>query len=202
MKTAFCFDLDGTLTKEEILPVIAELGGIEEEIKTLTFATINGLIPFESSFRLRCKLLEGLEIYEVKEKIRNIALYDNVRDFILENNADCFIITGNLNIWVDGFIKDNFKCSFYSSQGDFKSDVKNSILNEVLKKEDAISKIREKGYERIIAVGDGMGDVSMFQAADIGIAFGATHKPVKSLIEVSNFVTYSEESLCQLLKQL
>ena len=54
--TAFCFDLDGVVTSQELLPLIAEELGYYEEIKALTDATIKGIIPFESSFRLRCRI--------------------------------------------------------------------------------------------------------------------------------------------------
>ena len=46
MKKIFCFDLDGTITTQEILPLIAAELDLYEEISTLTQATINGLIPF------------------------------------------------------------------------------------------------------------------------------------------------------------
>ena len=46
MSSAFCFDLDGTITKDEILPILSREIGLFEEISALTDATINGVIPF------------------------------------------------------------------------------------------------------------------------------------------------------------
>ena len=44
--TKFIFDLDGTVTKEETLPLIAKHFSVEEEIETLTKQTVMGQIPF------------------------------------------------------------------------------------------------------------------------------------------------------------
>ena len=43
MATAYCFDLDGTLTQQELLPLIASSVGLEDEISVLTEATINAV---------------------------------------------------------------------------------------------------------------------------------------------------------------
>ena len=48
-KVAFCLDLDGTITREEILPWLARDLGLFEEMLALTEATIKGVIPFERS---------------------------------------------------------------------------------------------------------------------------------------------------------
>jgi phosphoserine phosphatase len=64
MSTFFCFDLDGTMTRREILPAIASEVGLSEEIALLTSLTMRGLVPFESSFRLRCRILrESMTTY-------------------------------------------------------------------------------------------------------------------------------------------
>ena len=70
MKLAFCFDLDGTLTREEILPQIAKHVGLYEEIDLLTKITMDGLITFDKSFKLRTKLLSTIPISKVKKTIQ------------------------------------------------------------------------------------------------------------------------------------
>lgn len=74
MKTAFCFDLDGTLTKTEILPCIASDLGVSDEIATLTRATMEGHIEFEPSFRLRCLILGQVAPEVVRAIVTNIPL--------------------------------------------------------------------------------------------------------------------------------
>ena len=44
------FDLDGTITAQETLPLIAKHFGVEEQISELTKQTIQGNVPFIESF--------------------------------------------------------------------------------------------------------------------------------------------------------
>ena len=67
MSTVFAFDLDGTLTTVEVLPVIANELDLMEEMRTLTEITLSGLITFEASFRLRTAILKSISIKEVQE---------------------------------------------------------------------------------------------------------------------------------------
>ena len=61
--TKFIFDLDGTVTKEETLPIIAKHFSVEEEIEKLTKQTVMGHIPFVESFirrhRENCAIATG-----------------------------------------------------------------------------------------------------------------------------------------------
>lgn len=195
---AFCFDLDGTLTKEEILPILAKEIQLFEEISALTDATIQGILPFEKSFLLRCRLLEELPLEIVNSIISNIPRFEIMEDFIKKNNNECFIVTGNLNIWIEDLIKE-LGCYSYSSTAVYSN---NKIrVKQVMNKKDTIKEIK-KSHKKVIAIGDGMGDVGMFEEADISIAFGGTHKPIQSLVTVSDYVIYEEESLCRLLNML
>jgi phosphoserine phosphatase len=55
--TKFIFDLDGTITKEETLPLIARHFKVEEKIEELTRATVAGEVPFIESFIQRVNIL-------------------------------------------------------------------------------------------------------------------------------------------------
>jgi phosphoserine phosphatase len=197
---AYCFDLDGTLTRAELLPMIANEIGLHEEISALTEATIKGVIPFRKSFLLRCRLLNELKVSKVTSVVYDIPLYERLVAFINANSEHCFVITGNLDVWVN-CLQDKIKAQFYCSKATVENDTIISI-DQVLEKSDAIQQIRDAGYSQIISVGDGMGDVSMFEQSDIGIAFGATHPPIQSLVEHSRYITFDEKSLCNLLNTL
>lgn len=197
--TAYLFDLDGTITQEEVLPRIASIVGLEEEIGALTQATINGIIPFNKSFRLRVALLREATISEVHEALKDFVLYENVVKFIHERQSQCFIVTGNLLEWVEPLIE-RVGCRVYASRGTVEAGRLKGIEN-ILTKSDAVADLRNS-FSRIISVGDGMGDVAMFETSDLSIAFGATHDPVASLLEYADFVAFTEDSLCRLLKAL
>lgn len=199
MKTAYCFDLDGTVTRDEILPVLSKEIDLYEEMLALTEATIKGLIPFRRSFLLRCRLLSEIPVSKVQAIISKITLHEEIVKFIHKNRENCFIITGNLDVWVKP-LADYLKCNFYHSQADVKNDKLIKVEN-VLYKPDALKKIKNN-FNKIVAIGDGMGDVPMFEEADVKIAFGGVHPPIETLLKLSDFVTFDEKSLCRLLNTL
>ena len=196
---AFCFDLDSTLTKEEILPVLARKIGLTEEINALTIATLQGVIPFEGSFRLRCKLLKDIPISMINQCTKDILLFEKIVSFIKKNSNNCFIITGNLDIWLKDLLS-RIPCKFFSTTANYIGDQLINVQN-IINKADIVKKIK-KDYSKVITIGDGMGDVSMFRTADIKVAYAAVHKPPLALLNLSNYVSFSEDSLCNLLNTL
>lgn len=93
----------------------------------------------------------------------------------------------------------NLGVTWYSSTADYQGD-RLLDINTVLDKGQAIAAIRQH-FERIVAIGDGMNDVSMFEQSDIGIAFGAVHRPAAGLVQLADFVCNTEASLCMTLNQ-
>lgn len=197
MKTAFCFDLDGTITQQEILPLIAQDLDLKEEFDVLTLATINGILPFSSSFKLRCKLLVDVPISRVKTIVLQINLFKKVVKFIQQAKGNCFIATGNLDVWIEDIIK-KIGCTTYSSEAIYKGD-KLLGISRILDKGDAIKDIRTKGFDRIIAIGDGMGDIDMFRQADVSIFFSEDHQPANALKDVCDYLIFDETTLCEIL---
>jgi len=192
--TLICFDLDGTVTAQEILPELSKEIGLYEEIAALTRATIEGIIPFKSSFLLRCKLLKDIPIKKVHSIIDKIKLNEEIVDFINSHPQNCIVLTGNLDIWIKP-LSGKIKCKFMSSHANEKKGVLGDVLS-VIDKGDEISNLSCK---KIVAVGDGMGDVGMFEQANVRIAFGKVHRPIKSLIKVSDYICFNEKTLCKLL---
>lgn len=199
-KTAFCFDLDGTITKTELLPAIASELGISEEMATLTKATMNGLLEFEPSFRLRCLLLGQMNLAKIHRVVSEVPLDEDIVSFIRANSVNSFIVTGNLDIWVKPIL-DRCSGQIYSSQGKYEGA--QIYVDNVIKKGIAIRDIRHNGaFDRIVSVGDGANDASMFEASDIGIAYGGVHEASTHAISAADYVINDGEVLCNLLATL
>lgn len=200
MSTVYCFDLDGTVTRDEILPVLSREIGLFEEISALTDATIKGFIPFRKSFMLRCRLLAEVPVSRVREIIRTqVRLNQEIVQFIRSKPEQCCIITGNLDIWIEPLIAD-LGCRSFHSTASMENDRLKSV-DTVLNKGDAVRTLRDR-FERIVVVGDGMGDVPMFEAADVRVAYGGSHLPVQMLVQLSDYVTFNPNALCRLLSTL
>lgn len=201
MNTAYCFDLDGTLTRQELLPLIATSVGLEDEISILTQATIAGLIPFEQSFKLRVRLLKDSNVDWIHDVLEtHVDFQPEILDFIKNHPGQCFVITGNLDLWVKPLL-DKLGLQSFTSIAELNAEKKLSGVSHILNKSDAVRQLRNR-FDRIIAVGEGMNDVPMFEEADWRIAFGATHEPNKILCNLSDFIVYDEGALCRLLNTL
>lgn len=199
MKTAFVFDLDGTVTKQEMLPIIAKEVGLENEMKTLTDLTIRGLVSFEESFKLRFAMLRSISVERVRNAVEDVEFDPYIASFIQENRENCFIVTGNLYPWILG-IRERINCKFFCNDAQQIGDILTN-LSPLMLKSAPIYELRSQ-FERVVAIGEGANDVPMFEAADIGIAYGGVHEPYKNLLEISNYIVYRSESLCNLLNTL
>lgn len=197
--TKFIFDLDGTITKEETLPLIARSFKVEEEIEELTRATVAGEVPFVESFIKRVGILGKLPVSKIKKLLSQVEIYDDLVSFIQSNVDMCSIATGNLNCWIEELVK-KIGCECFCSLGETKNDQVVRIV-EILKKEDLVQRYKAEGH-RVVFVGDGNNDVEAMRLADVAIASGLTHSPAPAAVDVADYVVLEEKELCVLLKKL
>lgn len=198
--TAFCFDLDGTITQTELLPLIAAEIGLERDMAALTKAAMEGQTAFEPSFRLRCELLSAIPPDTIRRIISDAPLDPHILRFIHENRQDCFILTGNLDIWIAPIIE-RIGCRTYASEAVYNNGTLE--LRTLLNKAQTLRHIKNAfGYRRMIAIGDGANDADMLSSATVAIAFGGVHPPAASAIQASDHVVTDGKALCRLLKSL
>ena len=197
--TKFIFDLDGTVTKQETLPLISKHFNIQEEIDNLTKETIQGNIPFVESFIRRVYILGKLPIDEISGLLQKVALYEKVAKFISQNSENCIIATGNLECWIDK-LASKIGCCCYCSDGLIENN-KVVKLTHILRKENLVERYKSEG-EKVIFIGDGNNDVEAMRAADVSIASGLTHMPAKGVLSVADYLVLNEEALCRQLNQL
>ena len=82
MKPLFVFDLDSTVTKGELLPMIAEHAGMGGEMARLTEAAMSGSVPFEQDFRRRVDLLQGVSLPAAQSIAAQMPLNEKIAGFI------------------------------------------------------------------------------------------------------------------------
>lgn len=192
----FVFDLDGTITAEETLPLIARHFNIEAEISALTQDTLSGKLPFAESFRRRVDILGNLPIDEISELLAGVPLHSKVVDFIADNKENCAIATGNLCFWIDALVR-RIGCTCHSSQG-ISEQNRVKKVTRILKKEDIVRLYRSEGY-KVVFIGDSNNDMEAMRLADISVAAGLTHWPASSVLAVAQHIVFDEDALCRQL---
>jgi HAD superfamily phosphoserine phosphatase-like hydrolase len=197
--TCFCFDLDGTVTQEELLPLIASEVGLEEEMQLLTRLTMDGMIPFEDSFRLRFALLKSASAERIRQIVAEVRIDPDIEHFIRENRERCFIVTGNLDLWIAP-LTERLGCGFHTSTSRIASDGQIELI-DVMRKNIPVLTLKER-FDKVVAIGDGYNDVPMFDVADIGVAFNGVHPSPADLVSVADYVALNGKGLCRLLNTL
>lgn len=192
----FLFDLDGTVLDVELLPFIARGLGIYSEIAELTRLTVQGLIPFEASFKRRVRLLQRFPISAVREIVERAPVNAEIFTFIQANKSRTWIVTGNCDVWIEALIHRlgvKAECTRTKSSGE-------SLL-------DLVSFVDKGGIARrfrgkAVAIGDGHNDIEMLRESAVGVAYGGVHPPAPTLMEVATHAVYDSRTLCRLLSQL
>lgn len=194
----FLFDLDSTITRAEILPTIAERFSCGGEMRELTEAAMSSALPFRESFLRRVELLKNVPVSEVCRTISEIPLNELLVDFMRRNASRCFIVTGNLDVWIEGLVERiGLTGNVFSSRALARGDRLASVVS-VMDKGLVVDQLNG----RFVAVGDGSNDAEMVSRADVGIAYGGVRNIAPVLLDVCDYAIYDEEKLCQLIKRL
>lgn len=192
----FLFDLDGTLTREELLPKIAREVGLEREIGELTRLTMAGTIPFVASFIERVRILKQVPISRVQEITDTVEIDPHIAEFIRNRRESCAVVTGNLDVWTER-LRNRLGIRFFCSKAE-------AVGEKIIR----IASLLDKSHvplqlgTRCVAIGDGYNDVAMFRQATYGVAFGGVHPPAIGLLDASTHAVYDSRTLCRLLSQL
>lgn len=194
----FLFDLDSTITREEILPTISKKVGIYEKMSSLTESTMRGEIPFKQSLLQRVELLKCIPVSEVRKVVGEIEVNELLVDFIKRNRERCYIVTGNLDVWIKELInkigmENNVFCSKAFVKDDYIQDVfsiidKNAVIGQMVLP--------------FVAVGDGNNDAEMIEAAEIGIGYGRVRDIAPSVLACASHAVYDEKKLVDFLERL
>jgi phosphoserine phosphatase len=195
--TVFLFDFDGTITAAELLPLIAREIDLEEEIAMLTRDTMDGRLPFDESFRSRVELLRATPIARVAEIVAGAPVFPRLLDWILAHRDQCWVVTGNLDCWVGGWMERHGLRCFSSIAAIEDGEV--AGVKTILHKESVLAHFSGR---RTVMVGDGANDAQVMADADVGIGFATLHDLPPVVLEVADWVVLSEDALCRTLSQL
>lgn len=194
----FLFDMDSTITRKEVLPEVAKKINRIEEMRRLTEATMMGEIPFRTSFLQRVEILSDIPVQEVNQIVSEIPLNDSIVNFIQKNRNRCYIVTGNLDVWINGLMKKiGMENHCYCS----KADVVDDYISKIVSVADKELIVRQF-VQRIVMIGDGDNDSGMARMSDIAIGFGGVRDIAPSLIRNIDFAFYDDKRCANFLWKL
>lgn len=198
-KTRFIFDLDGTLTSEEILPYIARHFQMEEEIAPLIEESLRGVIPYTESFIRRVFLLKKLPVDEVSALLAEMPVFEKLVAFIQKHAEICTVITCNLDVWIQELVS-RISPSWYCSEAETQDNHVTKLVH-IIKKENLVERF-QNGGDRVVFIGDSNADTEAMRLANVSIAAGLVHVPSQSVLSVADYLIFDEETLCRQLNQL
>lgn len=194
--TIYAFDLDGTVTEEEVLPLLAEELGIREEMERLTAKAVSGEISFKESFRQRFDLLKVIPLDRVHEIMDKVKLNEDIIKFF--HTHECALVTGNIDLWIEPIVKKLGCERIFASHAEMKADGVLELSSTVDKRA-AVRKLR-KLADRVIAVGDSANDIPMFEEAGTGMLYtGVNKNPSEAVRKAAIFRADNSKDLCYLL---
>ena len=198
-KIKFIFDLDGTLTKCETLPMIARHFGLGSDIGEITRHTVSGELDFQESFTRRVAVLGCIPAQKVSDLLEQVELYPGLLDFIHRHREHCTIATGNLDCWIGG-LAEKLGCVCYTSKGRKNSSGAVEV-DSILDKRALVERYLSEGF-KVIFIGDGDNDAEAMKAADIALGAGMTHAVAPRALTACQEVFSQEEKLCETLEKI
>lgn len=185
------FDVNVVLIPYHSIISLSEYVGSGEEVSRYIKGHTSGMISMSQALAEACRQLKGLKRSQVVEHARTMEIMEGAREMVdalrKEGITLCIITTGfdiTMNI-LNERLGNGFKyviCNELLFRNDVATGEVKLNVKENEYKAEILRTLAEKegiGMDRTVAVGDSMGDQSMLDAAELGIAFN----PNKELIE-------------------
>ena len=196
----FLFDMDSTITCREVLPEVSKRISKEkaEQMREITENTMKGILPFKQSFLSRVDILKDISVGEINEFVREIPLTRHIIDFIRRNRDRCYIVTGNLDVWISGLMRKlDMKGHYYCSRALVTDDRIERVVS-VLDKGLTVQQF----VQPIVAIGDGDNDASMAELAHIAVGFGGVRNIAPALLRNIDYAFMDDKRCAEFLETL
>lgn len=203
-KKLVVMDVDSTLIQQEVIDLLAQKAGAQDQVKEITEAAMRGELDFAESLKARVALLAGLPESVITEVQSEISLTPGARTLVKtlhQLGHSVAVVSGGFTAVIEPLIKE-LGISHYRANtleivaGTLTGKVLEPIIDRAAKATalQDFAKIEGVRLEQTIAIGDGANDLDMISIAGLGIAFNA--KPaVKAAADSSVSAPYLDSVL-------
>jgi phosphoserine phosphatase len=178
-------DMDATMIGQECIDELADYAGVKDRVAAITTRAMRGEIAFAPALRERVALLKGLPAATIDqviaERIRpNPGAVTLVRT-MRGNGAYTCVVSGGFTAFMAplaatiGFEEYHANTLLTDRTGRLTGELAEPVLGREAKR-DTLLALRERlrlGRNETLAVGDGANDITMIEAAGLGIGFHA-----------------------------
>lgn len=194
----FLFNLNATITRREFFSEVSRKLGVHDRMRALEESAMQERMPYKQGLMQKVKLLKEFPVSEVRRVVGEIPVNERLAAFIKANRESCYIVTSNLDVWLEEFVaKLGMEGNFFSS----RAVVKDDYIQEV-------HYIADKGAASsqmvlpLVAVGNGNNDAEMIDAAEVGIGYGGVRRVVPAVLSCASHAIYDEDKLVEFLERL
>jgi phosphoserine phosphatase len=210
-------DMDSTMIPVECIDEVADFAGAKRQVAEITERAMAGELDFEGALRARLALVRGLPEQMLEQVFRQrIALNPGARKLVrtmAQHGAHTALVSGGFTYFTErvaaaaGFAENRANRLMFEN-GTLSGAVAEPILGRAAKLE-ALAEIADSlgvGMDSALAVGDGANDISMVEAAGLGVAYHAKpalekradaairHADLTALLYLQG---YSEDQFCE-----
>lgn len=193
-KKLFCFDMDSTLITQEVIELIAEYAGVEDQVEAITTRAMNGELDFKESLFERVKLLKGIDGTIWKDLEKKLIFTKGVFKLIKglkKTGCKTAVLSGGF-IELATFVKNTLDLDYafankleteVNEKGEtvFSGRTVGEIVDGVKKAQltKYIAELERIDLKQAVCVGDGSNDLLMMATAGWGVAWNAKPKVQK-----------------------
>eukprot|EP01051_Picozoa_sp_SAG22_P003727 SAG22_NODE_185_length_15941_cov_8.668034_7_plen_405_part_00 len=182
-KRLVVMDMDSTLIVNEVIDEIARINGCYEQVAEVTERAMNGELDFNESLVERVKCLKGAPASVFDDVYNVIELTPGAEDFIWALQTMGYkiaVVSGGFN-QITNRVKSDLGIDFAFANtlevidGTLTGRTIGPIVDRERKRDllESLAQTMNIELEQVIAIGDGANDLSMIDAAGLGIAFCA-----------------------------
>lgn len=185
-KRLVVLDVDSTLIQDEVIELLAAEADCLDEVQRITRSAMEGGLDFETSLRMRVRLLAGLDEGAIERARANLRYTPGARTFVRTLRRLGYtvaIVSGGFTAFTDRLAEDLGIHHAHANELEIVDGaLTGELVGEIVDRERKATLLREiaaAGHvplSQTVAVGDGANDLDMLSTAGLGIAFNA--KPV------------------------